>query len=305
MANLEDPEKASEATDDEQTEILLPVPAKKLTIWNAAMCLFHTTLAAVTLAIGDTNLRTPVFGTPTQIQIMANNTGFALVPAPAERASWLYMTWLVACFFFLSALAHLGNALLWRKFYLAALARGYAPFRWIEYTFSASVMVLILSYVAGTIVVSVLVSLFALTAITMFFGHLHEVVCRPASLERWAIESRLWRLQAHLIGYVPQCFAWGLVIAQFMEAGGKVTTDEQGRERKMPTFVYAIVFGEVLIFWSFGIVQLVVSLRAPSKYYQGELAYMYLSLFAKGFLGIIILSNVLVLEDNTELYENA
>ena len=38
MANLKDPEKASEATADEQTEILLPVPAKKLTIWNAAMC---------------------------------------------------------------------------------------------------------------------------------------------------------------------------------------------------------------------------------------------------------------------------
>jgi len=72
----------------------------------------------------------------------------------------------------------------------------------------------------------------------------------------------------------------------------------------MPAFVYGIVFGELLIFWSFGIVQLVVSLRPPSKYYQGEIAYMWLSLFAKGFLGIIVLSNVLVLGRFTEIFES-
>merc|ERR1712195_106608 len=57
----------------------------------------------------------------------------------------------------------------------------------------------------------VLVSLFGFTAITMAFGHLHEVICRPKSLEEWAISNKLERLQAHLIGYVPQCFAWWLV----------------------------------------------------------------------------------------------
>ena len=40
-----------------------------------------------------------------------------------------------------------------------------------------------------------------------------------------------------------------------MEAGGASTTDSSGEKRQMPTFVYAIVFGEVLIFWSFGVVQ--------------------------------------------------
>ena len=50
----------------------------------------------------------------------------------------------LSCFF------HLGNALLWKKFYLRALASGYAPFRWIKYTFSASVMILILAYTSGT-----------------------------------------------------------------------------------------------------------------------------------------------------------
>jgi len=95
-----------------------------------------------------------------------------------------------------------------------------------------------------------------------------------------------------------------VIIAQFLDAGGQSTIDEKGETREMPSFVYAIVFGEVLIFWCFGIVQLVVSLRPPAKYYQGEIAYMYLSLFAKAFLGILVLSNVLMVEDNSELYES-
>mgnify|MGYP006145545853 CR=1 FL=1 len=59
----------------------------------------------------------------------------------------------------------------------------------------------------------------------------------------------------------------------------------------------------MLIFWSFGVVQLVVSLRPPAKYYQGELAYMWLSLIAKGLLGIVVLSNVLILGSFTEIFE--
>merc|ERR1712028_190005 len=119
----------------------------------------------------------------------------------------------------------------------------------------------------GTTTQPVLVSLFGFTAITMAFGHLHEVICRPKNLEEWAISNKLERLQAHLMGYVPQFFAWGLVVAQFMEAGGSSTTDSP-----------------------------------PAKYYQGEIAYMWLSLFAKGVLGLLVLSNVLVLGSFTDIY---
>jgi len=283
----------------------LPVPATRLVRWNAAMCAFHTALAVVTLAVGNRELRVPVYASTVGLNVLGNNTrSWALVPGAAERGGWLYLTYLCASFFLLSATFHLGNGFLWRKAYLRALESAYAPFRWIEYSFSASIMILILAYTSGTINQNVLVLLFSLTFVTMTFGHLHEVVCRPASLETWSIGNKFWRLQAHLFGYIPQLFAWGVLIAQFMEAGGASTTDAQGNTRQMPAFVYGIVFGELLIFWSFGIVQLVVSLRPPSKYYQGEIAYMWLSLFAKGFLGIIVLSNVLILGSFTEIFES-
>ena len=82
------------------------------------------------------------------------------------------------------------------------------------------------------------------------------MICRPRSLEEWSIDSKLWRLQAHLIGYVPQSFAWGLIIAQFLEAGGASTTDASGATRQMPTFVYGIVFGEVPVARPVGVIQL-------------------------------------------------
>lgn len=49
--------------------------------------------------------------------------------------------------------------------------------------------------------------------------------------------------------------------------------------------------------------QLVVSLRPPAKYYQGEIVYMWLSLLAKGVLGLLVLSNVLVLGSFTDIYK--
>jgi len=292
---------------------ILPVPTTTLTRWNVAMSIFHGVFAAITLIVGNTDLRVPVYGSGVTLIVGGTNgtnvgtdaeDGFALKPDFSERATWLYLTFATACFFLLSCVFHLGNALLWRKPYFRALAQGYAPFRWIEYAFSASVMILILAYTSGTTTLPVLVSLFGFTAITMSFGHLHEVICRPKSLEEWAVSSTLERLQAHIIGYVPQCFAWALVIAQFLEAGGESATDSRGDKSQMPSFVYAIVFGEVLIFWCFGLVQLVVSLRPPGKYYQGEIAYMFLSLFAKGLLGLLVLSNVLVLGSFTEIYES-
>ena len=67
----------------------------------------------------------------------------------------------------------------------------------------------------------------------MSFGHLHEVICRPASMHEWSGPSKLWRLQAHLLGYIPQCFAWALVIYQFILGASNTTYDSYGQKRQM------------------------------------------------------------------------
>lgn len=291
--------------ENTMTALVLPVPEAQLQKWNIGMFIFHAIFGIIALAVGKVGLRVPVYASDNGIEVLANSTdGWAYKPELPYRVGWLYLTVAVASFSLLSALAHLGNSFLWRRYYIRALESCYAPFRWIEYSMSASVMILILSYISGTIFQNTLVLLFALTAITMAFGHLHEVICRPMSLDEWVEPNKLWRLQAHLIGYIPQIFAWTIVIANFLKGAKASTTDSFGEERKMPTFVYGIVFGELLIFWSFGVVQLVVSLRPPSNYYQGEIAYMWLSLFAKGFLAILCLANVIMAGGYSEIYED-
>lgn len=293
------------ANDGGTGAVKLPVPTTRLRRWNVGMCLFHLIFAIITFSIGQIDLRLPVYRAEMGLKVLnGSKRGWKYVPLEPVRVGWIHATVAVAWFFLLSSLAHFGNAVLWRKYYERALENAYAPFRWIEYSFSASVMVLILAYIPGNVFQRELVALFGLTFITMVFGHLHEVICRPKSLQEWAEPNVLWRLQAHIFGYVPQLFAWGLIIAQFMRAATASTTDSQGETREMPKFVYGIVFGEVIVFMCFGIVQLVVSLRAPAKYYQGEIAYMWLSLFAKGFLGVMMLANVLMAGGYSEIYDD-
>jgi len=291
-------EKAEEA-------VVLPVPEARLQKWNIAMAIFHSVFAITALAAGKLDLRVPLYASDLGLAVLPNNTkSWAYKPSLPHRVGWLHLTILVASFSFLSAFFHLGNCLLWRRQYVKALESGYAPFRWLEYSMSASVMILILSYISGTVFQSTLILLFALTMITMVFGHLHEVICRPKSLDEWSGASLIWRLQAHLCGYIPQLFAWSIVIANFLQGAKTSVVDSAGKKRQMPTFVYGIVFGEMLIFWCFGVVQLVVTIRPPSKYYQGEIAYMWLSLFAKGFLAILCLANVIMVGGYADIYES-
>ena len=63
----------------------------------------------------------------------------------------------------------------------------------------------------------------------------------------------------------------------------------------MPDFVYAIVVSQLLLFSSFTVVQLVVTLGPPKNYIYGELAYMVLSLVAKGVLSFLLLANVIAI----------
>lgn len=58
-----------------------------------------------------------------------------------------------------------------------------------------------------------------------------------------------------------------------------------------PIFLYFIIMGEAILFFSFGIPQLYQIFAPPSRYVIGE---YILSLISKGLLGMILLTNVLL-----------
>lgn len=253
--------------------------------WNWSMTVFHTLFACTTLLLGKTDLTLKVYTTTLTFEPPSNTSGFRLVPYYAEFGD-LYLTQLCALFFFLSAFFHLGNALLWRRSYLDQLERKRTPYRWIEYSISAPLMALSIAYTTGMRDATTLFYLFVLISSTMTFGWLHELLNEPRrDADEWA-RPRHERFAAHALGYYPQVAAWAGMWFLFFS-----NTSDCGP----PPFVYAIVLAEALFFFSFGVSQVLVSMWPPSRFRTGELIYMVLSLVSKGTLGLVLLSNVLLL----------
>lgn len=255
-----------------------------LTLLNLVMFGVHAGMTGVVLAFANMRMEVTTYETTLHFEQRAEG-GFDLIPAYRPFVQPLQLAWGVVFFFLVSAVAHLGNGWLWRDTYFCYLARAQCPMRWVEYALSASTMMIIIAYTAGVRGYIDLVYIFGLTATTMSFGWLNEVINRPEPLsDAWQLPL-LARVQAHLIGYVPLVVAWFGVLYAFARASDGC--------RRPPDFVYAIVAAEAVLFFSFGGPQAYQALARPSRYVHGEYAYQVLSLVAKATLGAVMLANVL------------
>ncbi len=277
----------------------MTIPRNKLTAWNAALCLFHSSLAFVTLYFGNVSLSVPLFKTLLNFRFVGEegeegeNRAWEIVPVYAEEGS-IPFTVMTAVFFILSAAFHLGNALLWRNFYLSQLEKCYTPTRWIEYSLSAPVMIVLIAYSLGVRSRSEIVGIAALIGITMPFGYGVEIVSRPASEDEWSSPLTI-RILPWIVGHVPQIVAWALIILQFYSV-----FDDTDRA---PWFVTLILWAELLLFFSFGAASLLSQILPPRRFYQGEILFQALSLISKGVLGGVLITNVLILSSFDEIYD--
>ena len=128
----------------------------------------------------------------------------------------------------------------------------------------------------------------------MFFGFWTEREGRPASDAAWT-RPFVQRIYPWVLGHVPQCAAWLVVLLQFYDNGWDV-----GR---VPAFVHVILWGELVLFFSFGLASLASQWGPPRRFYRGELGFQVLSLASKALLGVVLLSNVLMLQRFDEIYE--
>lgn len=278
-------------------ECLVPVRARcRLVAWNLLLALFHGGLAGVTFWVGKLDLSLPLYYSVSNFTARNESdpsAGWDLTPLYVQAPGGLLLTPLVASFFILSSLAHLLNATLLRRFYLAQLEQCYTPTRWVEYFFSAPLMQLLIAVSLGVRDRSLLIAMAALIAITMPFGYWVEMVGRPCSPKTWR-RPLCERLFPWFLGHFPQVVAWGLLVAHFYASA---------QNQRIPAFVHAILWGELAFFFSFGVASLLGQLRPPDRFYESELLFQVLSLVSKGFLGAILLVNVLMLSSFDDLYE--
>jgi hypothetical protein len=189
------------------------------------------------------------------------------------------VAWGVALFFGLSALFHfiVASPMFFGR-YVAGLLDRHNYFRWVEYSLSSSIMIVLIAQIIGITDVAAIIAIFGVNASMILFGWLQEKYVQPGGglLPFWF---------GCIAGIVP----W-IIIVIFVIAPGSTSGNQT------PGFVYGIVISLFILFNCFAIVQF-LQYKPVGKwadYMRGERAYIWLSLIAKSLLAWQIFSGTLV-----------
>lgn len=238
---------------------------RNLRRFNLFMGVFHFAQGSLMLALSDLDFKLPV----TTAFLEYDETTEKLV-SNLETAFELPLAPLVAAFLFMSALAHfLISTPGIYGWYTRNLKKGANYARWIEYSFSSSVMIVAIAMLFGMYDIATLLLIFALNAMMILFGWMMELHNQTTEKTDWT---------AFIFGSIAGIVPWIAIGIYFL---GSVTSGEQ-----VPTFVYAIYVSLFLFFNVFAI-NMVLQYKKIGRwqdYIYGEKVYIVLSLVAKSLL---------------------
>lgn len=187
----------------------------------------------------------------------------------------------VALFLGLSAAAHfIVSSKKYFPRYLSGLENNQNIFRWVEYSLSSSVMIVLIAQICGVSDFVALLAIFGVNVSMILFGWVQEKYVQPRD------GDFLPFIFGSITGIVPWIAIVILIIGP--------NAPDNGAE--VPTFVYGIVASLFVFFNSFALVQY-LQYRGKGKwrnYLRGERAYIVLSLVAKSLLAWQIFAGTLV-----------
>lgn len=247
--------------------------AKKITFaslnkWNLVLAALHFVQGVAVLILSG-KATFPVTTNYLTLNTLASKTGNPVLVAASRNLFDINLAYLVAAFFFLSAIAHLIIATVYRKTYEANLKQGINKARWIEYSLSASVMMVGIAMLSGVYDLSSLIMIFALISIMNLMGLVMEIHNQTTKQTSWL---------SYNIGCLAGIMPWVVVVIYFLGA----TNYGSG----VPGFVYWI-YGSMFVLFSAFAVNMYLQYKKIGKwadYLYGERVYMILSLVAKSLL---------------------
>ncbi|MFM1966245.1 MAG: hypothetical protein RL134_1970 [Actinomycetota bacterium] len=189
------------------------------------------------------------------------------------------VAWGVAAFFGLSALFHflVASPLFYGR-YVAGLLERHNYFRWVEYSLSSSIMIVLIAQIVGITDAAAIIAIFGVNVSMILFGWLQEKYVEPGCglLPFWF---------GCIAGIVP----W-IIIVIFVIAPGSTGGNET------PGFVYGIIISLFILFNCFALVQYLQykPVGKWANYLRGEKAYIVLSLVAKSALAWQVFAGTLV-----------
>lgn len=227
-----------------------------------AGCLHLASLLAILFLSTDVSL--PVIAT-----YMSDAPGTDSFAAPIELFS-LNISYTVAAFMALSAFFHffVSSGPIFPK-YVDGLKRHINIYRWVEYSLSSSIMIVIILQLNGVTDYIALIAIFGVNVSMILFGWLQERYSQPGSGDMLPF----W------FGCIAGAVPWIAIFINMLSPQGPAETT-------VPGFVIGIVISLFIFFNCFAIVQW-KQYRAQGKwadYLHGERWYIILSLVAKSLL---------------------
>ena len=213
----------------------------------------------------------------------ANNTGH--IEYVSTSGGSIDLKYLIFSFFLLSALFQgVPSCItkLWKQLIHSIENKGIQPYRWIEYSASASCLLLACAVVDGGIDLHYLILLFFTNAAIMFLGYIQEVYAFMYIEVKDSIRGNAFLfLLPHLVGWLAYIPLWATLLTKFILAWIHSDTPP-------PTLILLAFVFNVIVFSSFGFVQFVEMMyiysfpKSRRKYaLRAELAYTILSFTAK------------------------
>ncbi len=244
---------------------------RRLRVYNVVMGFLHALQAAAVLVLAND------FTLPVTASYLAGPPG-----SPPQEPTVLFdspIAWGVAGFLALSAIAHWVVASPWYfPRYCADLLRGRNIARWVEYSISSSIMIVLIAQITGISDAAALLSIFGVNASMILFGWLQEVYERPGS-GGWL---------PFIFGCIAGVVPWIAVVLYVLAPGNPSSASPPG-------FVYGIIVSLFVFFNVFAVNQLLQYKRVGEwrDYLYGEKAYVLLSLVAKSLLAWQVFASTL------------
>jgi hypothetical protein len=238
---------------------------KNLRFFNLVMGCFHVIQGYLMLSLSND------FSLPVNTSFLKFDVLTKQLAPRTEEIIQLKIGPLIAGFLFLSAFAHFAISVFpsINKWYNENIKKGINPARWVEYSASSSLMIVVIAMLVGVYDGPALILMFFMNMMMILFGWVMEVHNQTTQKTNWI---------SYVFGCIAGIIPW-LVIALFLAFSGE-------GEFKAPDFVYWIFFSMFLFFNVFAI-NMVLQYKkvGPWKdYIFGERIYIILSLVAKSLL---------------------
>ena len=239
---------------------------------NVIAAIFHLILAGIVLGLSND------FSLPVTASYLAGPPG-SIFTEPVTLLN-IRTGYAVALFLGLSSFFHFMVASKWFfSRYKIGLEKNINVFRWVEYSFSSSLMIFLIAQITGISDYGALIGIVGVNASMILFGWLQERYVKTGSKD-WL---------PFIFGCIAGIVPWIVVLIS-------VLSPNSPSDATPPGFVYGIIISIFVLFNTFAYVQF-KQYQAKGKwknYLRGERAYIVLSFVAKAALALQIFANTLI-----------